>query len=103
MFGLGFHTSQGSPENATFLVLTCVLLHAGTSEEEREFAFKKFGFEFDVYDKIDVNGPAAHPLYQYLKKAQTASQPGSLPSRPNGEIGAAPFCVLNNWQCHRQT
>jgi len=58
----------------------------GTSEEERAWAFRKFGFEFDVYDKIDVNGPDAHPLYKYLKKAQPISAPGSLPTRPNGDI-----------------
>eukprot|EP00983_Pelagomonas_calceolata_P114813 1160130-Pelagomonas_calceolata.AAC.8 len=43
----------------------------GTSEEERAWAFRKFGFEFDVYDKIDVNGPDAHPLYKYLKKVRS--------------------------------
>lgn len=47
----------------------------GTSEEERQYAYKKFGFEFPVYDKIEVNGPGAHPLYKYLR----AQQPQSLP------------------------
>ena len=27
----------------------------GTSQEEREYAWRKFGFEFDVFDKIEVS------------------------------------------------
>ena len=42
----------------------------GTSEEERQFAYKKFGFEFPMYDKVEVNGPGAHPLYQFLRQEQ---------------------------------
>jgi len=48
----------------------------GTSDEERQYAYKKFGFEFPVYDKIDVNGPLAHPVYQFLRKEQPQSLPG---------------------------
>lgn len=57
----------------------------GSSEEERAWAFKKFGFDFDVFDKIDVNGPKAHPLYQFLRSRQPASAPSDRP-RPNGEL-----------------
>eukprot|EP00798_Chlamydomonas_sp_ICE-L_P009998 gene9998-7882_t len=39
----------------------------GSSEEERQWAFRKFGFEFDVFDKIEVNGKGAHPLYKYME------------------------------------
>lgn len=46
----------------------------GSSDEEREYAYYKFGFEFPVFDKINVNGPSAHPLYQFLKK----KQPGDI-------------------------
>jgi glutathione peroxidase len=27
----------------------------------------QFGVEFPIFDKIDVNGPSAHPLYNKLK------------------------------------
>ena len=33
-----------------------------------------YGVSFPMFDKIDVNGPKAHPLYQYLKD----EQPGVL-------------------------
>lgn len=42
----------------------------GSSDEEREYAFRKFGFEFPVFDKLDVKGPGMHPLYGFLKKRQ---------------------------------
>ncbi|GLC46583.1 hypothetical protein PLESTM_001892700 [Pleodorina starrii] len=58
----------------------------GTSQEEREWAWKKFGQEFDVYDKIEVNGPDTHPLYAYLKTRQPVSIPSDVRSRPNGDI-----------------
>ncbi|KAK9811092.1 hypothetical protein WJX73_001991 [Symbiochloris irregularis] len=45
----------------------------GTSQEERDYAFGKFGFEFPVMDKIDVNGDQAHPLYRFLKERQPGS------------------------------
>jgi len=56
----------------------------GTSQEERDWAVRKFGFEFDVFDKIDVNGPTAHPLYKYLRSKQPRSLPSSY-SRPGGD------------------
>ncbi|GIL80276.1 hypothetical protein Vretimale_17451 [Volvox reticuliferus] len=42
--------------------------------------------EFDVYDKIDVNGPDAHPLYKFLKARQPVSTPSDVRTRPNGDI-----------------
>lgn len=52
----------------------------GTSDEERAWAWKKFGFQFDVFDKIDVNGPGAHPLYKFMKSRQPVG------GRANGDI-----------------
>ena len=47
----------------------------------------QFGFEFDVFDKVLVNGPGTHPLYQLLKREQPLSRPGlSAPGLP-GERG----------------
>ena len=47
----------------------------GSSEEERDAALRKFGIEFDVLDKLDVNGSTAHPLYQFLRREQPVSVP----------------------------
>jgi hypothetical protein len=58
----------------------------GTSQEEREWAWRKFGFEFDVFDKIEVNGSGAHPIYRVLKKQQPISLPSSS-KPPPGEPG----------------
>lgn len=41
----------------------------GTNEEIKAFA-AKYGVEFDMFDKVDVNGKNAHPLYDYLKSKQ---------------------------------
>ena len=38
----------------------------GSNAEIKEFALQK-GAQFDLFDKIDVNGPNALPLYVYLK------------------------------------
>ncbi len=38
----------------------------GTNLEIQEFCQTKFGVKFDMFDKIDVNGDNASPLYKYL-------------------------------------
>jgi glutathione peroxidase len=40
----------------------------GTAEEIASFCAVNYGVSFPMMRKIDVNGPAAHPLYTYLKK-----------------------------------
>lgn len=40
----------------------------GGPEEITEFCELNFGVSFPLFQKVDVNGPNAHPLYQYLKK-----------------------------------
>jgi len=42
----------------------------GTSDEERAYAWRKFGFEFPVYDKVDVNGRNACDAYRFLRVNQ---------------------------------
>jgi len=42
---------------------------SGTNEEICEFVAKK-NVKFDMFDKVDVNGDKAHPLYTYLKHKQ---------------------------------
>lgn len=40
----------------------------GTNEEIRNFCVLNYGVSFPIFEKIDVNGDNAAPLYQYLKK-----------------------------------
>ena len=39
----------------------------GTAEEIGAFCQKNYGVSFPMFDKIDVNGDDAHPLYQWLR------------------------------------
>jgi glutathione peroxidase len=41
----------------------------GSSEQIQSFCEAKFGVSFPLFQKIEVNGNNAHPLYQYLTKA----------------------------------
>jgi len=46
----------------------------GTNDEIGAFCQLNFGVSFPMFDKVDVNGPRAHPLFDYLK----SEQPGVL-------------------------
>jgi glutathione peroxidase len=46
----------------------------GTEEEIGAFCEKNYGVSFPMFAKVDVNGDAAHPLWQHLK----AEAPGVL-------------------------
>ncbi len=46
----------------------------GSPQEIGSFCERNYGVSFPMFAKIDVNGPAAHPLYKFLKK----SRPGLL-------------------------
>ncbi|VDQ08388.1 unnamed protein product [Trichobilharzia regenti] len=35
--------------------------------EIKKFVTEKYGVEFDMFSKINVNGPNAHPLFKFLK------------------------------------
>ena len=39
----------------------------GNTEEIVEFCETRFSTSFPLFEKIEVNGPDAHPLYQHLK------------------------------------
>jgi glutathione peroxidase len=39
----------------------------GSAEEIQTFCSTTYGVTFPMFDKIDVNGDNAHPLYQYLR------------------------------------
>jgi len=49
----------------------------GTNEEVYQFCQQNYGVTFTMFEKIDVNGDNAHPIYKFL-----TSQPGNL----GGEI-----------------
>ena len=41
----------------------------GGAEEIGAFCKQNYGVSFQMFDKVEVNGPGAHPLYQWLKHA----------------------------------
>lgn len=49
----------------------------GDAEEIRRFCSTRYEVSFPLFAKIEVNGPNAHPLYDWLK----AEQPGVLGSQ----------------------
>ncbi len=50
---------------------------SGSNEEIRGFCTMKFGIQFPMFAKIDVNGDEAHPLFKYLAE----EAPGILGSK----------------------
>lgn len=49
----------------------------GGAEEIGAFCQKNYGVSFPLSEKVEVNGPGAHPLFKYLSSAL----PGALGSR----------------------
>ena len=43
----------------------------GTDDEIAEFCTGQFGVTFPMFSKIEVNGPGAHPLYQWLREQKS--------------------------------
>jgi glutathione peroxidase len=41
----------------------------GTADEIGSFCQKNYGVSFPLFEKIDVNGDGAHPLYRWLKSS----------------------------------
>lgn len=39
----------------------------GTAQDIKDFCEKTYGVEFPMYEKIETNGPNAHPIYKWLK------------------------------------
>ena len=42
----------------------------GSAAEIGAFCERNYGVTFPMFAKVDVNGPHAHPLYRFLKKAK---------------------------------
>lgn len=43
----------------------------GTNEEIKQFVAEKYGVSFPVFDKINVNGKDAHPIFIFLRSQLT--------------------------------
>lgn len=54
----------------------------GSAAEIATFCETRFAVTFPLFAKIEVNGPAAHPLYRFLKR----EQPGLLGVFGSGKI-----------------
>ena len=50
----------------------------GTDEEIGAFCERNFGVEFPLFSKIEVNGPGAHPLYDWLKSEKSGVLGGRI-------------------------
>ena len=64
---------QFEPHGLTVLGFPCNQFGAqepGTEAEIAVFCRENFGPTFPIFAKITVNGPKAHPLYQYLTRAK---------------------------------
>ncbi|GAA0199578.1 glutathione peroxidase [Kangiella japonica] len=44
---------------------------SGSDDEIKNFCDLNFNISFPLFQKVDVNGDKAHPLYQHLKKEAT--------------------------------
>ncbi|GLI04261.1 glutathione peroxidase [Paenibacillus tyrfis] len=55
----------------------------GSSSEIKEYCKSSFGVAFPLFEKIEVRGPSAHPLFEYL--TQQAPFQGFDIHTPNGQ------------------
>jgi glutathione peroxidase len=58
------------PKGLTVLGFPCNQFGAqepGSADEIGQFCQVNYGVSFPMFAKVDVNGPDAHPLYNYLK------------------------------------
>ncbi len=50
----------------------------GDSEQIGDFCTRNYGVSFPMFEKIDVNGKDAHPLYKWLRKEKTGLLGGAI-------------------------
>jgi glutathione peroxidase len=48
----------------------------GTIEEIKTFCTNVYGITFPISQKVEVNGPNAHPIYRYLKESSGVTNIG---------------------------
>jgi glutathione peroxidase len=46
----------------------------GTNQEIKDFCTTNYGVTFSISQKVDVNGPNAHPIYKQLKDSATGGR-----------------------------
>ena len=71
--------AQYAPQGLEILDFPCNQFREQAPESSEEIAQvcqMKFGTRFKIFDKIDVNGPNAAPLYVYLKAQQPEDEGG---------------------------
>ncbi|GAB2026260.1 glutathione peroxidase [Lactovum odontotermitis] len=51
---------------------------AGSNSEIEEFCQLNYGVTFTMFQKIEVNGANAHPLYKFLKKEKSGLVGGTI-------------------------
>ncbi|HLM06457.1 MAG TPA: glutathione peroxidase [Blastococcus sp.] len=71
----GLH-QEFSPRGFTVLGVPCNQFKGqepGTAEEIAEFCSATYGVTFPMTEKVDVNGPDAHPLYRRLTETPDAA------------------------------
>ena len=72
--GLEALQQQLSPRGFSVLGFPCNQFGGQEPGDERQieqFCSSNYAVTFPMFAKIDVNGPGAHPLYQYLKNAKS--------------------------------
>ena len=72
--------AQLAPQGFEVLAFPCNQFkkqESGSNEEIKQFCDLRFNIKFPLFDKIDVNGDNAHPLFTYLKQ----QAPGILGSK----------------------
>ncbi|MGB0454310.1 MAG: glutathione peroxidase [Bacteriovoracaceae bacterium] len=63
---------QNQKENLEILAFPCNQFGAqepGSDDEIQSFCELNYGVTFPLFQKVDVNGDSAHPLFQYAKSA----------------------------------
>ena len=75
--GLEALHEQYGPRGFSVLGFPCnqfLAQEPGTEADVKQFCSTRYAVTFPMFAKVDVNGPNAHPLYQYLKE----HRPGTL-------------------------
>ncbi len=50
----------------------------GTAEEAGEFCQRNYGVDFPMFEKVDVNGSDAHPLWKWLRDEKKGLLGGAI-------------------------
>lgn len=78
---VALHEKYG-PKGLAILAFPCNQFgnqEPGTPEEIEQFCRTNYGVKFDLFAKVEVNGPGACPLYQYLTAQPTKPKgPGKI-------------------------